>query len=568
MVTIGGATGYIPGLPEAVYAFGIRLGIGTLAAGAAQATGRATEAIFAFLRQREQSPEDLKRVLEKLAQGIAASGVLPSEELAALEGHTAALYKEQEKRRKIRLATKAGIMIGTAVASGRLGSEAVSSWLGISPTTGAARPLEGVTTPPPRPSIAPLMPSPTPEAPATMPMPSPAPSAPIPAPHEVVPPPSGGAAPETTAALAEKLEQASVVGKGQGIWHAVRKQLAVQMEADHEKFASAHGASVEDLEQPLKLKRLLDRATMEILRKEGFIKPDGEVWIAKPGTHVTLGEGDTVTIEGGESATMWHPRVTAQPEAFSPIDIEPSFPPIDVTPEGAPIEPAPAPEPHFEPVPVPPPPEIHHATHLTGDGFETVTRLGIPREAAHDWALTTTVYDYLHHHPSGVKAGPMFKLDAAIEHLKLGEQDTRAMTMADLFEHHGKALKTALKAVEHQPVGPFTFKDAISFVKRLGFKSLEGQDHLSHVSVKSFVARVPADESLWPDLLKRGGSLFTTEEFPHPPKVTMAHLRLGRALQVLKIGTEASDRDMSMSALLGSQNRVSRILEVYDRIKK
>jgi len=100
----------------------------------------------------------------------------------------------------------------------------------------------------------------------------------------------------------EQLELASIK-KGEGVWHAVHRQLEEQCRKDPSKF----NLKPEDIKDAAKLKSVLNKETARILSENKFLKPDGsEVRIRDIGTRVILRDGNKVEIAGGKTYD-WHP---------------------------------------------------------------------------------------------------------------------------------------------------------------------------------------------------------------------------------------------------------------------
>ncbi len=100
----------------------------------------------------------------------------------------------------------------------------------------------------------------------------------------------------------EQLELASIK-KGEGAWHAVRRQLEKQFKHDPAKF----GLKPEDLKDSAKLRLALNKETARILVENKILKSGGaEVRIRDIGTKVILRDGNKIEISGGKTYD-WHP---------------------------------------------------------------------------------------------------------------------------------------------------------------------------------------------------------------------------------------------------------------------
>ncbi len=108
----------------------------------------------------------------------------------------------------------------------------------------------------------------------------------------------------------------SEVKKGEGMWHAIRRQLNYQMShSTPEEFASRYGISPEEVK--LHPKKSVERVTANLLTDQDYIKPKGaggawtETRISKPGTRVLLGEDGKIEITGkGKLAYEWQKAST------------------------------------------------------------------------------------------------------------------------------------------------------------------------------------------------------------------------------------------------------------------
>jgi hypothetical protein len=131
----------------------------------------------------------------------------------------------------------------------------------------------------------------------------------------ISPEPAGAPkAAESIFKTAEYSEQA-VIKKGEGIWHAVERQLRYQL--DHsgaQDFAKKFGFRPEDV--TANKEKILDRATWKLLNEQGYIQPHGgkgggwiETRIAKPGVRVFLdGDGRIQILGEGKTTYQWSPE--------------------------------------------------------------------------------------------------------------------------------------------------------------------------------------------------------------------------------------------------------------------
>ncbi|KKQ23023.1 MAG: hypothetical protein US36_C0006G0023 [Candidatus Wolfebacteria bacterium GW2011_GWC1_37_10] len=89
------------------------------------------------------------------------------------------------------------------------------------------------------------------------------------------------------------MEKMATIGQGEGIWHAVYRQL----ESNPSKFGVK--INPEDLNNPVKLKEILNQKTGQLLAEQGYIKSGGvETRISEAGTKVLLNESGKIKIEG------------------------------------------------------------------------------------------------------------------------------------------------------------------------------------------------------------------------------------------------------------------------------
>jgi len=101
----------------------------------------------------------------------------------------------------------------------------------------------------------------------------------------------------------QALEELATVKKGEGVWHAVYRQLKAQFENDQNKFMEKYGKNYglkpEDLNNHSKIRSVLIKETNDILVKNKIIKPDGtEIRISEPGTKVILEPEGKIKIIG------------------------------------------------------------------------------------------------------------------------------------------------------------------------------------------------------------------------------------------------------------------------------
>lgn len=119
--------------------------------------------------------------------------------------------------------------------------------------------------------------------------------------------------PEQVEEQINRLEELATIKKGEGVWHAVYRQLEARLPGDAE-LQQKLGLSSEDMNDAAKVKAALNRETGRLLVEQNYIRPDGsEVRIAKEGVKVRLAEDGVITIEDRESVTYeWKPP--AEPE--------------------------------------------------------------------------------------------------------------------------------------------------------------------------------------------------------------------------------------------------------------
>lgn len=120
--------------------------------------------------------------------------------------------------------------------------------------------------------------------------------------------PADAEAPKAPAISPEQMESATV-GKGEGVWHAVRRQIEDLMNKDPEAFAERFNLTTEDFDTKAEIKTVLDRETMELLVKNKYINLENktETRIFNPGTRVILGEDNKINIvdEDGVQAKVY-----------------------------------------------------------------------------------------------------------------------------------------------------------------------------------------------------------------------------------------------------------------------
>ena len=146
--------------------------------------------------------------------------------------------------------------------------------------------------------------------------------------------------PATSPSLEGNPEYAKLaeIKKGEGIWHAVRRQLNYQMShSSPEEFTNRYGLTAEDIQQHPK--ESVERITGKLLVDQDYIKPNGrgseqlakgkntyqwrkpgtgawtETRIAKPGVHVILGEDGKIEIsDTGKTIPETPPNVAKSPQ--------------------------------------------------------------------------------------------------------------------------------------------------------------------------------------------------------------------------------------------------------------
>lgn len=103
-------------------------------------------------------------------------------------------------------------------------------------------------------------------------------------------------------------KELATIREGEGVWHAVRRQLMARVEKDPKHF----GLSEDDLADAAKVKEAVNRETQRILIEEKMIGSDGsEVRVAHPGAVVGL-EEDHIVISEGDTYD-WKPAARAEP---------------------------------------------------------------------------------------------------------------------------------------------------------------------------------------------------------------------------------------------------------------
>ncbi len=92
----------------------------------------------------------------------------------------------------------------------------------------------------------------------------------------------------------EHLMELATIKKGEGVWHAVYRQLEDQVHRNPLKF----GLKPEDLENAAKVKQVLNKETMNLLIKNHYIDPEKgvELRIVNPGTKVILEDDNGIKI--------------------------------------------------------------------------------------------------------------------------------------------------------------------------------------------------------------------------------------------------------------------------------
>lgn len=128
------------------------------------------------------------------------------------------------------------------------------------------------------------------------------------------------------------------IKKGEGMWHAVRRQLNYQMShTSPEEFAKRYGLSVEDIK--LHPKNSIEHITVNLLTDQDYIKPKGTggVWVEtrlKPGANVLLSEEGKIEITDKDKFTYEWQTPSARREVLTEIRNTPDM--IDAEKAGSP----------------------------------------------------------------------------------------------------------------------------------------------------------------------------------------------------------------------------------------
>jgi len=98
-----------------------------------------------------------------------------------------------------------------------------------------------------------------------------------------------------------EINEPAIIKKGEGIWHAVRRQLEEKIHGN----PNVYGLNPEDLADEEKIKAVANKETGKLLAEQGYIKPDGtETWVSHEGTKVLLGADNKISISGeGDNLT-------------------------------------------------------------------------------------------------------------------------------------------------------------------------------------------------------------------------------------------------------------------------
>lgn len=156
------------------------------------------------------------------------------------------------------------------------------------------------------------------------------PTPPAPAPAQGAPILKQEVAPQAQSVTPSGIEKLATVHKGEGAWQAVRRQMYarlyddIQKEPARYKLTHAEAAKLpHDFEHPPKtgtVAKILDRETLVILKRAGYINPDGTTHVGmRPGAHVVLTPDDKIDI-GGRGESIYEFDKSHKGGAGHPID--------------------------------------------------------------------------------------------------------------------------------------------------------------------------------------------------------------------------------------------------------
>ncbi len=122
-----------------------------------------------------------------------------------------------------------------------------------------------------------------------------------------------------SAVISEKYAELAIIKKGEGVWHAVYRQLENNLRENPEKF----GLKSEDLNNTAKIKTILNQQAGKLLVEQGYIKPDGsEIRITKPGVKVFLDADNKIKIEGVGKTVYEFPSEEISHEVLEKVEAE------------------------------------------------------------------------------------------------------------------------------------------------------------------------------------------------------------------------------------------------------
>ncbi len=250
------------------------------------------------------------------------------------------LMEEAAKEERVKLAIRAavatlttlGISYGTAHLGGHAEQPASGRSAAEIPERAPAAPEAGTHAPEavrPVPSMpVPETHAPIAEHPAQV-TDIPTESAPNPAEHPVPPPaPKLRIQSPELSVDAERVEarlaeghrlQIGEVQKGEGIWHAVHRQMEERVSRHPDEF----GLKTEDLADAKKVAAAVNHRTGQLIAEQDLQK----TWIAKPGVHVLVEEDGHINIEGEGRTTMPAPETGPVAEVPAHPDFE-TAPPL------------------------------------------------------------------------------------------------------------------------------------------------------------------------------------------------------------------------------------------------
>lgn len=399
---------------------------------------------------------------------------------------------------------------------------------------------------------------------------------------------------ETPESFAKNNPDLTIANKGDGAWDIVAKQLKHRiLSASPEELKAKFNLTPEDAKDAAKVTRAINRTTLDILNKNGYMANGETVKGLIEGKHFYLdAENKIIEIEKGATYNFQEIHggrniIAAEaPINIGPVTNTPNFSeyrPQEIAPDlrtGA----EKLADAHLGALPKP-------AAEIAKDmGYWT--RIGQNRL----WNASLTNLDQIlpgrngdvmarMHIEEGMSAKEAaaaakhaMQLKEAIHGLHLNPEE-QSMTLRELYERKGAELIRAYDDLEgkkylndtvttHQiEQAAETGKIAKSFAKKLGFESLHEYSVLRTARVNEFLDGIPEKDSVAFENIEKGALAFR-QITNWPVLLEKDHIRFARALEYLIAENRIVVRpETRFSDILENPNYVTQIKKAYQAIK-